>query len=111
MDLPAFIRALPQLDAPVDPEIVETRALAGPDGLGVFFIFHQDFTLPPHHHKAQWGTVLSGQLDLTIDGVTRVYRPGESYSIPSGAVHGASARAGTIAFDVFEEPDRYGLRR
>jgi quercetin dioxygenase-like cupin family protein len=110
MELPAFIRALPQLDAPVDPDIVETRALASPDGLGVFFIFHQDFTLPPHHHKAQWGTVLCGDFELTIDGDARAYAPGESYSIPSGAVHSARARAGAIVFDVFEEPDRYGLR-
>ena len=111
MTLPDFIRALPAIDAPVDPAIVSTHALAAPDGLGVFFVFHRDFELPPHAHKGQWGTVLAGRLELTIDGVTRIYGPGDSYDIPAGAVHGARAAAGTIAFDVFEEADRYGTRR
>jgi quercetin dioxygenase-like cupin family protein len=35
-------------------------------------------TLPPHSHGDQWGTVLAGQLALTREGETRVYRPGES---------------------------------
>ncbi len=111
MLLPDFLKALPPIDVPVADDIVSTHALASPDGLGVFFVFHQDFTLPPHHHKAQWGTVLAGRLELTIDGVTKVHGPGDSYDIPAGAVHGAKASAGTIAFDVFEEADRYAIRR
>lgn len=111
MTLPAFIGALPRIDAPVDPETVSTHALAAPDALGVFFVFHKDFELPPHAHKAQWGTVIAGELELTIDGDTRLYRPGDSYDIPAGAVHGARAKAGTVVFDVFEEPDRYAAVR
>ena len=111
MDLPAFIKALPAADVPVPEDIVSTHVLQSPEGLGIFFVFHKEFELPPHHHKAQWGTILAGALELTIDGETKVYRPGDSYDIPSGAVHGAKAVAGTIAFDVFEEADRYGVKK
>ena len=73
--------------------------------------FLQDFALPPHSHKGQWGTVVSGTVEITINGVARVYRPGESYDIPTGVVHAVRVTAGTKAIDVFEEPDRYPLKR
>ena len=111
MDLPAFIRALPALDLPVSEDIVSSNAIRSDQGLAVFFRFHQEMALPAHAHKGQWGTVIKGWLDLTIDGTTRRYLPGESYSIPSGAVHSAKGPAGAIVLDIFEEPDRYGLRR
>ena len=47
---------------------------------------------------------------MTIGGVTKTYRPGDSYSIPAGVEHGATVKAGTRAIDVFEEADRYTLK-
>ncbi len=111
MDLPDFLMALPALDIPFPDHQVSSRAIRSEDGLVVFFIFHEDCELPAHAHKAQWGTVLTGEVELTINGVTRVYRPGESYDIPSGAEHSARLTAGTIVIDAFEEADRYPLRR
>lgn len=110
MRLPDFIRAMPALDIPFPEEAVTTRALRSEAGLMVFFTFHQDVTLPAHSHKGQWGTVLEGELELTIDGEARIYRPGEAYSIPSGKVHAVKIKSGTVALDLFEEPDRYPLR-
>ncbi len=110
MDLPDFITALPGLDVPFSAEAVEMHAIRSDRALVVFFHFREDFTLPMHVHKAQWGTVLAGEARLTIGGVTRSYGPGESYDIPSGVEHGGLLRAGTRVIDVFEEPDRYGLR-
>ena len=37
----------------------------------------------------QAGTVLSGALELTIDGETRWLAPGDVYLIPGGVKHGA----------------------
>jgi quercetin dioxygenase-like cupin family protein len=54
--------------------------------------------------------VVSGTVEITIDGVSRVYRPGDSYDIPAGVVHAVRLTAGTKAIDVFEEPDRYPLK-
>ena len=81
------------------------------DGLVAFFTFLKDMELPPHSHGAQWGTVVEGQIEFTIGGETKIYRPGDSYSIPAGVEHGALIKAGTRVIDVFEEADRYSIRR
>jgi quercetin dioxygenase-like cupin family protein len=47
---------------------------------------------------------------MTIDGKTQTYRPGDSYFIPSGVVHGGKATAGTKVIDFFEEKERYKLK-
>lgn len=110
MTLPDFIQAFPALELPFPDDQVQSRAIRSGDGLVVFFHFLTDFDLPPHAHKAQWGTVIAGEIELSIGGETRTYRPGETYSIPSGVAHGARIKAGTQVIDVFEEPDRYALR-
>ena len=110
MPIADFMRRFPAIDLPVSDDIVSTNVIRSEDGLAVFFTFHKAFDLPAHAHKGQWGTVLSGEIELTIEGKTRTYRPGEAYAIPSGAVHSARIAAGTVVLDVFEEPDRYPLR-
>jgi quercetin dioxygenase-like cupin family protein len=110
MDIPDFIKAFPALEVPIPDSIVTTSAIRSDAGLMVMFEFHQDFAMPEHHHKAQWGTVLTGQVELTIEGQARTYLPGESYTIPSGVPHAVKVTAGTKAIDIFEESDRYGLR-
>jgi len=110
MDLPDFIQAFPAIDIPFPDSIVTTSVIRSDAGLMVIFAFQEDFALPEHFHKAQWGTVLDGQLELTIDGNSRTYLPGESYSISSGVLHAVKVTAGTKTIDIFEESDRYPLR-
>jgi quercetin dioxygenase-like cupin family protein len=111
MTLPAFIDAMPALDLPFPDSVVTSRAVRSDAGLVVFFQFHQDCRIPPHSHGPQWGTVVAGEVALTIDGQTRRTGPGGSYDIPAGVVHEVHVTAGTIAIDVFAEADRYPLRR
>lgn len=110
MELPAFILGLPQVDVPFDESVVKTHALSSKDGLLVFFECLKDFDVPPHSHRAQWGTVLDGELRLTIEGVEKTHRRGDSYFIPAGAVHSAKLTAGSKFIDFFEEADRYRLK-
>ena len=60
-------------------------------------------TVPIHgHSNEQAGTVISGELELTIDGETRWVKPGDTFIIPGGVEHGA--RTGDIparVLDVF----------
>jgi quercetin dioxygenase-like cupin family protein len=43
---------------------------------------------PDHTHPTETAhIVLSGELALTMNGVTRVYRAGERCDVPSGAAH------------------------
>ncbi|MCI5077846.1 cupin domain-containing protein [Oricola sp.] len=110
MQLPEFIRAFHGIDLPMPQDAVSTHAIRSEQGLMVIFSAHKDIAVPPHSHKGQWGTVLEGELELTIGGQTRVYKPGESYDIPSGVEHSARLSAGSKVIDIFEEPDRYALR-
>lgn len=111
MPFPPFLGNLPELDLPFDPSVVTARAIGSPEALAVFFDIHRETTLAPHSHGDQWGTVIRGELHLTMDGQTRTYRPGESYFIPAGTVHGATIPAGTQIIDVFAEADRYRVKR
>jgi len=110
MTLPDFIRAFPALDIPLPEEQVSTHAMRTESGLAVFFTFHAPVALPTHSHGDQWGTVIAGELALTRDGETRVYRAGESYFIPAGTEHAAAVPAGSVILDIFAEPDRYALK-
>lgn len=110
MPYPAFIMGFPAMDVPFPEDIVQTRAIRSDHGLCGFFTFLQDMVLPPHSHGAQWGSVIEGEIEFTIGGETRTYRPGDSYDIPAGVEHGARIKAGTRVIDVFEEADRYPLK-
>ncbi len=110
MRYPDFIMNFPALDVPFPEDVVQTRVIRSDAGMVAFFTFVQDMILPMHAHKAQWGTVIEGEIEFTIGGETRTYGPGDSYSIPSGVEHGAKIRAGTRVIDVFEEPDRYPVK-
>ena len=110
MTLPDFITEFPALDVPFPEDVVKSNAIRSEAGLVVFFTFVKEMVLPPHSHKAQWGTVLEGEIEFTIGGKTKTCGPGDTYSIPSGVEHGAVIKAGTIVIDVFEESDRYQIK-
>jgi quercetin dioxygenase-like cupin family protein len=110
MPFPDFITAFPGISVPFPSEVVQTAAVRSDDALVVFFTFLQEMTLPMHSHGAQWGTVVEGEITLTIGGETKTHRPGDSYLIPAGVEHGGVIRAGTRVIDVFQEADRYPLK-
>ena len=59
--------------------------------------------VPTHSHPhEQIGTVLSGELELTIgDQPPRLLYPGEGYAIPSGVPHSARWPVAGAVFDIF----------
>ena len=110
MDLPDMITRLPEAELHFPSTAVKTSVLQSEHGQLVFFQIFDAVEIPAHSHKAQWGTVLEGQVELTIGGETRVHGPGSSYYIPPGVVHSARAPAGAKVIDFFEEPDRSRLK-
>lgn len=56
---------------------------------------------------AEWGLILEGRCDITVDGATTSYGPGESYLIPGGVPNHKANHPGLIAIDVFEKPDQF----
>ncbi|MFY9238277.1 MAG: cupin domain-containing protein [Roseovarius sp.] len=110
MSFPDFMQTFPSLDLPFPEDVVQSNAVLSEAGLVVFFTFLKDMDLPPHAHKAQWGSVIEGRIEMTIGDETHVFHPGDSYFIPEGTLHSARITAGTRVIDVFEETDRYPLK-
>ena len=110
MPYPRFFTQFPEISLPFDPEVVSTRAVGSDRGLVVFFDVHRDVTVPQHSHGDQWGTVISGEVHLTVEGEIRVHRPGDDYFIAGGQLHSAMLPAGTQVMEVFAEHDRYPIK-
>ncbi|MGI8972962.1 MAG: cupin domain-containing protein [Gaiella sp.] len=105
---PAFIRALPMVDSPL-------ASLRGwmqqtDQALTMFYEIPDGVDLPEHAHGAQWGVVLEGSIEFTIDGETRLYGRGDTYYVPRGVAHSAVIHRGYVGIDVFADADRYTAR-
>jgi len=105
---PGFVQHLPEVDIPMDG--VRGWLSQGADHQIVFFDIEPIGEISPHSHGEQWGIVVEGEMELTIDGAFRVCRKGDSYYIPAGAVHGAVFRSHFRAIDVFADRGRYRAR-
>jgi quercetin dioxygenase-like cupin family protein len=58
--------------------------------------------VPLHSHPhEQGGTVLSGEVEFTINGQTQVVKAGGSYIIPGGAAHKAVGLKASTLFEIF----------
>ena len=74
----------------------------GDKTLMVEFRLKRGADLPGHHHPhEQTGYLVSGRIDLTINGVVHAVNPGDSWCIPGGTVHSAVAHEDSIAVEVF----------
>lgn len=88
-------------------EGVTSRLIQAGQQQFVFMEFDQDVDIPAHSHNAQWGVVLEGQMDLTVDGQTRTLTKGESYYIDKDVVHSAKIKKGYKDLTLFDQADRY----
>ncbi len=75
----------------------------------VFMSFDRDVEVPEHSHETQWGVVLDGRIELTIDGEHRVLEKGDTYFIPKSAPHNARITKGYKDLTLFDQKDRYHL--
>jgi len=96
---PDFIRGL--TDARLDFDGLHGWRLSGEQGVVMFMAATKDVHVPTHHHDAQWGIVIAGEMELTINDETRIYRAGETHFIPAGVDHEARIRAGWRGVYVF----------
>jgi quercetin dioxygenase-like cupin family protein len=103
---PDVITCLPEAEAPV----AGGRAwiLQSEKKQLVFFEFAANLELPEHSHSySQWGMVIEGKMELTIDGKMQVYEKGDEYLVPSGASHCARFLEKSRVIDLFSETSRY----
>jgi quercetin dioxygenase-like cupin family protein len=77
----------------------------------IFMEFEEDADIPPHSHNAQWGVVLDGEIELTINGKVHLFKKGDSYYIEKDEVHSAKIKAGYKDLTFFDQVDRYRPNR
>jgi quercetin dioxygenase-like cupin family protein len=86
----------------LDPGVKRKILAAGGGLMTAQFHFHKGAIGVPHSHpNEQVGYVVSGSVDLTLEGKTQTLRAGDSYYVPSGLVHGVKALEDTVLIDVF----------
>lgn len=104
-DFPAFVRKLPEAELPCKG--IRGWLLQGPAGQVLYKEADTEVSLPEHSHGEQWGVVVDGRLELTVDGFTRIYMRGDFYSIAAGKPHRTRVFPGFKAVDHFADPNRY----
>ena len=102
---PEPIRNLPEADIPLSG--IKAYLSQAENHQILFMQFSEDTEVPEHCHESQWGVVLEGKTELTVDGVKRTYTKGDHMFIPKGAKHSAKIYAGYADISFFNQKDRY----
>lgn len=102
---PESIINLPEANIPLEGL---TAYLSQGDNHQILFMeFDEDVELAEHSHDSQYGIVLEGKIELTIDGVKNTYQKGDRYYIPKSVKHSGKIFAGYADITFFNEKDRY----
>ena len=82
---------------------VEIATTAGKGIMLSLVTFEPGSVVPDHAHPhEQMGMMISGRLQFTVGGVTRILAPGDIWRIPGGVIHQVVAIDGrAVALDVF----------
>jgi quercetin dioxygenase-like cupin family protein len=82
---------------------VAIRTAAGRSMMLSVVTFEPEAVVPDHAHPhEQMGVLISGRLEFTAGGSTRILEPGGMWRIPGGVVHRVRALDGpAVALDVF----------
>lgn len=85
-----------------DPKKMQVVFWHAPDGLK---------SMAHSHPYPEWGIVVSGYCDLTVEGKSRRYRPGDCFNISAGKVHSAVMGKNYRAVDLFANPEHIKVRK
>lgn len=108
-NFPEPIQRLHQADIPING--LCAFLLQGQGCQILFMEFDEDVDLPEHQHESQYGIVLEGKIEFTIDGIKTVYLKGDRYFIPAGKMHAGKIYAGYADITFFDENNRYKVRK
>ena len=107
-EFPAFVKNLPQADLSTDG--LRGWILQSDNGQILFNEAEVELVVSEHQHGEQWGVVVSGKIELTINGVAQLYAQGDSYHIPADAIHSGKMFPGYRAINYFADRNRYRIR-
>ena len=85
---------------------VTARIAAGEKMMFSLVTLAPNAVVPAHSHPhEQMGMMVSGTMEFTIEGETRVLSGNEMYFVPGGVPHAAKAGpGGAVALDAFSPP-------
>ena len=104
-DFPELIKQHPSAKIPVDG--VKSNLIQAGNQQFIFMGFEKIADIPTHSHNAQWGVVLDGEIELTVNGITRILKKGDSYDIKKDEPHSAKIKKGYKDLTLFDQADRY----
>jgi len=105
-EFPKVITDLPEVD--IAFKGAKAWILQGERHQLVFFEFEPSAQVPEHSHDyPQWGMVIEGKMELTIDGKTKIIEKGDEYVIPAKAKHYIRFLSKCRVMDFFSERTRY----
>lgn len=107
-NFPEPILKLPEADIPLNG--INAFLSQGENHQVIFMEFSEDIDLPEHSHAGQWGIVLEGKIEMTINGVFNTYTKGDRYYIPEGVKHSGRIYAGYTDITFFDQKDRYKVK-
>ncbi len=102
---PDFITSLPPAEIPMAG--VKAHLLQGENQQVVLWTFGRKTEVAEHSHATQWGVVIKGRMEMTIEGKKLVVRKGDTYYVPKGARHSAIISKGYSDVTFFGQKDRY----
>lgn len=102
---PHIIDRHPSAEIPLDG--VASRLIQAEEQQFIFMEFERDTEVLTHSHNAQWGVVLDGEMELTIDGEIKHLKKGDSYFIDKNIPHSAKIKKGYKDLTLFDQVDRY----
>jgi quercetin dioxygenase-like cupin family protein len=102
---PKPITEMPEADVPIKG--IKAYLSQGSDHQILFMEFSEDVDVAEHFHESQWGIVLEGKIELTIDGIKKTYMKGERFFIDRHVKHSAKIYAGYASMEFFKQVDRY----
>ncbi len=81
-----------------------TGKLVHTEGMTILHAYiEKDAVLPEHHHPHEQITnIISGELEMTIGGETKICKPGDVITIASNVPHSARALTAVKVIDAFQ---------
>lgn len=105
-EFPSVIADLPE--AIMQVKGIKAWVLQGENHQLVFFEMQPHTSVPEHSHDyPQWGFMIEGEMELTIDGRKLLIKKGDEYIIPTRAKHYATFLTKCRIIDLFSEKTRY----
>ncbi|HAR79564.1 MAG TPA: cupin domain-containing protein [Succinivibrionaceae bacterium] len=97
-----IIKKIPVVDYGIDG--LEVHRSHTKEGTMWFVTAHKEVVFPEHTHAEQWTIVLSGKCSYTANGVTTVYKKGDTYTIPDHTPHQLTLHKGYSEVDYVDDP-------